>query len=74
MSEDNGLTWKNVEPEQWKIGEVAEPNSIDCDYGFSWEVVPNEYICREDGNVDGDGDGDGISWELVPNEYICKQV
>lgn len=46
VSEDNGLTWKNVEPEQWQIGEVAELNSIDCGYGISWEIVPGEYICE----------------------------
>lgn len=47
VSYDGGNTWENVEPEQWKIGEIAEPNSTDCGYGISWEVVPNEYICKQ---------------------------
>ena len=47
VSYDGGNTWENVQPIETQIGEIAEPNSIDCGYGVSWELVPNEYICKE---------------------------
>lgn len=46
VSYDGGNTWENVQPIETRIGEIAEPNSIDCGYGISWEVVPGEYICK----------------------------
>lgn len=46
ISTDCGKTWKNVEPEQKRIGDLMEQNSIDCDYGISWGIVEGEYICE----------------------------
>lgn len=54
QSKNDGFTWTNVSPEQTRTGALIEANSIDCGYGISWEVVPNEYICEENtkGNFD----------------------
>ena len=46
VSYDGGNTWENVQPIETQIGEIAEPNSFDCDYGVSWEIVDNMYICE----------------------------
>ena len=47
VSYDGGNTWENVQPIETQIGEIAEPNSTDCGYGISWELVPDEYICKQ---------------------------
>lgn len=64
QSTDNGITWEDVVPEQTATGSLIESNSIDCDYGITWEVVDEEYICinkpfigsftyTTQGNIDG---------------------
>lgn len=52
QSKNEGFTWTNVSPEQTRTGTLIEANSIDCGYGLSWEVVPDEYICEENTNSD----------------------
>lgn len=46
QSDDNGITWEDVVPEQTATGNLIEANSIDCDYGITWEVVDGQYICN----------------------------
>ena len=46
VSTDGGLNWENVEPLQTRTGQLKEENSIDCGYGITWELVPDEYICE----------------------------
>lgn len=49
-SSDNGITWRNVEPTQYRKGNVIEYDSSDCGYvpeiQYRWYTAPsNEYIC-----------------------------
>lgn len=46
VSGDDGQTWEWVIPFNEQAGELIEADSYDCDYGVTWEVVPNEYICK----------------------------
>ena len=46
VSNDDGATWEWVVPYNEQAGDLLEANSYDCDYGVTWEPVPNEYICR----------------------------
>lgn len=41
----NNIDW--VDTNHFKQGELIEAYSSDCDYNtYTWEVVPNEYICE----------------------------
>lgn len=60
VSMNNGLTWENVKPLQTRTGQLMEANSMDCDYGITWELVPDEYICEMM------GDGCFILYKTVP--------
>lgn len=46
VSYDDGITWEDVTPYVEEVGDIMEPNSYDCDYGVTWEPVPNEYYCK----------------------------
>ena len=50
VSMNNGLTWENVKPLQTRTGQLMEANSMDCSYGITWELVPDEYICEMTGD------------------------
>lgn len=63
QSKNEGLTWTNVSPEQTRTGALIEANSIDCGYGISWEVVPDEYICETRTASE--------QWVVIPDEYVC---
>lgn len=46
----NGAIWADVDPPEYKQGELIEVNSKDCGYLETmerWIPVPNEYICDE---------------------------
>lgn len=45
VSNDGGKTWQNVEPLQTRVGGLIEQNSYDCDYGVTWEIVDDSYVC-----------------------------
>ena len=64
VSKDEGRTWQNVEPEQSKKGELIEQNSVFCNYGITWQLVPNEYLCT---------DVSDLQYRFAPieNEYVC---
>lgn len=47
VSDDGGKNWINVYPEQSRRGGLIEENSYDCDYGVTWELMNNVYICEE---------------------------
>lgn len=47
VSDDGGKNWINVYPEQSRRGSLIEENSYDCDYGVTWELMNNVYICEE---------------------------
>lgn len=60
VSMNEGLTWENVTPLQTRTGQLMEANSMDCDYGVEWKLVPDEYICEMM------GDGCFIVYRTVP--------
>lgn len=67
VSYDNGASYVNVVPEQTKKGELIEPNSMDCDYGITWELVEEEAICYKSGMF-------YERWSEIPNEYLCEGI
>ena len=49
QSTDNGITWTDVSPEEYKIGVVLEEQSSDCGYQptieYRWVDVSGGYVC-----------------------------
>lgn len=44
---DGGNHWEPSVPPEYQRGELYETNSYDCDYGITWVLVENTYICEE---------------------------
>lgn len=64
QTKNEGLTWTNVEPEQTRVGDMIEENSMDCGYGVTWEEVQDEYICEKADTVN--------TWTPIPGEFVCE--
>lgn len=64
QSTNNGITWVDVVPEQTATGSLIESNSIDCDYGITWEIVDGQYICNDDFEV-------MYRWYTLPDDFEC---
>lgn len=57
LTTDSGYTWTDVSPAEYRVGEVAEYNSVDCGGGFDpiykWEEVtpvsgdPTTFVCDD---------------------------
>ena len=50
QSTDNGMTWTNVQPVQYRRGAVLETDSPDCGYApdpqYRWKAAPtDDYLC-----------------------------
>ena len=72
VSNDEGVTWEHVVPEQTRRGSLIEANSTDCGYiapQYRWYTSQSEYICsgttkyeKQYYQVSTDG---GTTWENV---------
>lgn len=49
QSTDNGSTWQNVSPAEYRMGILIETDSPDCGYEpvieYRWVTVDNDYVC-----------------------------
>lgn len=49
QSTDNGATWTNVSPAEYRTGTLIETNSPDCGYEpvieYRWVTVSGDYVC-----------------------------
>ena len=49
QSTDNGATWTNVSPAEYRTGTLIETNSPDCGYEpvieYRWVTVQGDYVC-----------------------------
>ena len=50
QSQDNGKSWTDVSPLEYKMGTAIEAQSTACGYqpitDYRWVTVPNDYVCK----------------------------
>ena len=47
VSYNDGITWEDVIPYEYRKGELYEMDSEDCSEHQRWTVVPGDYICED---------------------------